>query len=760
MGRAGSTGNSLRGTVVLLCALVVVVGSPWVVDALTAGWTDNRVLELLYRALYVPRWDLTPGPDPQSATIAWSGNAGFVAVILGIALLVPRLVRPASGARGAQWAAALGTGVLIALLAALPSWALVLWGDPATALAFGPDPSAALVYILVDSLCFGVLLGLVVAAVFAVAGTPAPAGRGAAGRTRERKRGMTSPDGPATAPTGSAPGDATRYLCAAAYTDPAFARLVVEDVLADELAAVAVSPGVDLVPVARHCLAARRLTARRDRRLTLAFGPVLLFAPFWLLFGALALKALGAAARVPGRSLRGRELPDFGRAVRRLAVTGAALLATALPMGLALSALPLPGFPAWLFGGYLGGIPALLAVLVAGVLAFRTVAAAERDVDARLRMLRRESFSPDAVPQPLPAEPWAQARITKLAEAQHGNVTVYSGFSPFIGHSGKDSHWALSIPLLPAQSPSGSGAERGTVTPFDAWDVVECLRSGLRNAAGRHPGEPLLDGRGLTGLRLEDRVLVSGTQVAANALLLPHPGRAPATRLPAPEVRRIALNPEGPARHHLAAHLPLWGDEVVPSQFLQVAVSGRTLHLRCDRHILGPVRPDLHAVDSLPARLTDEHRRALALTALRRTGAALFAAPASALRYARYGSRRTRTLGRERKAAAQDPAFDRGARLSIREAALSPAYLNHFQRGDAESALAALDRHTLAAVREFLDEHGVDTADFRTQTQTILNNGVLQQGGVSVVANQAVGQGAQATTQVAAAPAADRTPRR
>lgn len=39
---------------------------------------------------------------------------------------------------------------------------------------------------------------------------------------------------PVHMPVGSAPGDVTRYLCAAAYVDEDFADRVVEDLLADE----------------------------------------------------------------------------------------------------------------------------------------------------------------------------------------------------------------------------------------------------------------------------------------------------------------------------------------------------------------------------------------------------------------------------------------------------------------------------------------------------------------------------------------------
>ncbi len=260
-------------------------------------------------------------------------------------------------------------------------------------------------------------------------------------------------------------------------------------------------------------------------------------------------------------------------------------------------------------------------------------------------------------------------------------------------------------------------------------------------------------GPSLAALEVEDRVFVSGTQLAEDRRLLPALVKAPTTRLSDAAVREIALDPQGTPRHCLAAHLPLWGGAVVPSQLLHIAVVGKTLHLHCDRHVLTPLRPDLRGVDLLPASLTPAHRAGLLLTALRRSGAALFGAPRAVVGDALREWGRPRRRRRERAAAQTDPAFDRGARLSVREHAMSAEYLDHFQRVDAERAFAALDRHALAAVRDFLDERGVDTTDFRTQTQTILNHGVLQTGGVSVVGNQAVGQAAQATAHNATATA-------
>ena len=57
--------------------------------------------------------------------------------------------------------------------------------------------------------------------------------------------------------------NATRYLCAAAYLDSLFANAVIWELLASRRA-VAPSIGIDLGPIIRHCLNARRLQLIRD----------------------------------------------------------------------------------------------------------------------------------------------------------------------------------------------------------------------------------------------------------------------------------------------------------------------------------------------------------------------------------------------------------------------------------------------------------------------------------------------------------------
>ncbi|WP_441246681.1 hypothetical protein [Kitasatospora sp. McL0602] len=711
---------------------MLAVGFPWVQLLLDEADPRNAILRWLRSVLLVPGWQPSLARDHFSAVADWRSAIACAGLLLGCYLLPPRVLpRVAPGLM--RWTAALGTGVLIGLLAVLPSWFATM-----ALLDLGQRGDSVLIDLLVRTVAFGALLGLAAGALYPpdTANRSADAPRAARPfRLPGRSAQMPTPAPPAV---GSTPGDVTRYLCAAAYRDPLFTRGVIEDLLGDELGAVATSPGLDLVPVARHCLTARELHHRRDRRLAAVLAVLLLVAPAWLFISVLALITLNGAAaargirRVPAP--RGRARTGTTTLVVRICALTVVVLAEALLAAIGLGAAGPNGPWQWVLGTYLYGIPAVLAMLGGLGYAYLTVLRHESDVDARLRStLRRPVFDPAAKPKPAPAAPWAEDRLTTVAEAQSGNVTVYSGYTPFIGFSAAQTTWSLTIPLLPARP-------EDTVTEFDTWEILGAIRSRLASLT-----DAATEG-GIGGLLLEDRVFVDGSTLHGDQRFLDGTPFAPLTQLGPEELREAANHPTGAVRHYLAAHLPLWGDDVVPSMFLHLSTAGRTLHLQCETHVLGPVLPDYHAVDNLPAGLSDEHRRGLLLAALGAVGGAVRGALPGEWRYLTARQRRNKRLLRDHAALRHDPAFDYGARLSIRESVVAPTYQNYFQVVDAVRTLASLNRHTLAAVREFLDAHQADTTDFRSQQQTILNHGILQQGGVSIVGNQAVGTAAQAVT--------------
>ncbi|WP_020133443.1 hypothetical protein [Streptomyces sp. 351MFTsu5.1] len=771
--RVSRAPSALRGRLALLVLSLVLLGSPWVQQPLWDRYertfyieaSDSTTLRRLFEAAFVPRWD--------TSSARYGNTSGLVvndlAVLFLIACLAFFLWRMTVRGRAGR-IRCLVVGLTVPVAANLLWWGLHT--TFVSEIRLGPSDEM-LDYLLPS----GLLFGLVAGALLLVVTTGLPRGGGSAGtssigavtaplrRWREGGPGMTT--APVHMPVGSAPGDVTRYLCAAAYVDEGFAERVVEDLLADEAGAVAASPDVDLVAVVRHCLTAQELRQRRDLRLTAAFAAVGVFAPLWLLFITVFLSTTRQAVTRPSLATRGRHQPQ-GRALVGTAVAAGFAVILAFVLGFLVSALPAPGFVSWLLGSYLAGVPAALLSVAAVAYAYATVVRHDLDVDRLLRTtMTREAFARQPRPT-VPRRKWMAERLAAIREAQDGNVTVYSGFTPFIGYARAAAQWSLAVPLLPAGDPVGGLSRPGGPEAFTLSELVDHVRARLRTTAAhgaadaavtdaaQAPGASGSNGTAgsdgpagspapLDSLVIEDRVFASGTSIGEDARFIRTRSLSPAARLSADEVERIMEHPTGTVRHHLAVHVPLWGGDVVPSLFLHFSTTGRTLHLHCSNHVLGPVRAEYHVVDRLRGPLSPSARRGLLLDAVPRTGKAFYAAPLRALRQAYFDERHSRRMVDELRALEQDPVYDFGARVSVRELALSPDYQNYFQVVDATRITSLVERHTLAAIREFLEARGYDITDFRAQQQTILNQGLIQQGGTSIIGNQAIGAGASAT---------------
>lgn len=765
LSRSGSDSPSfLRGRTALLLLLVVVGGSPWVqrpvwdfyIEKFYIELSDDETVRTLTEAALVPGWEYSPDRY-AGVTFLVIDNVCVVALLAGLALFASRLLR-----HGAGWIRCLAVGVLASEVEALLRVGLLQTFIPDTEVS----PAGTLLKELtLSALVFGLAVGVLLALL--TAGPPgthvlrsvtAPrsvtAQRTSPARRRKGGLGMTTPQ--VRMPVGSTPGDVTRYLCTAAYVDERFADRVVEEVLADEASAVAPSPDVDLVSVARHCLTAQELRHRRDLRLAGAFAVVALLAPLWLLYVALLLSTTRRPGVQPSLATRGHHQPG-SRALVSGAVTAGVVALLAFYFASLVSSLPVPGFFGWLLGSYLGGVPAVLASIGAVVFAHMTVVDHDRDIDQLLRTtMTRDTFALQPRPT-VPRRQWMAERLAAVRQAQVGNVTVYSGYTPFVGYSETSSKWSLAVPLLPADDRAGLTARPAEPEPFTVAELIDHVRARLRAVAERgvtdgaaKAGEEAEPGEEALGsLVIEDRVFANGTTIGDDERFIEaERSITPTVRLSPEEVERIMLRPTGTVRHYLAVHVPMWGGDVVPSVFLHFSTAGRTLHLHCDNHVLGPVAADYHVVDRLRGPLGPDGRRGLLLGSLARTGGAFFAAPYRALRHARFETRHARRMVDELKAMEQDPVFDYGARVSIREMALSPDYHNYFQVVDSGRIVSLVERHTLAAIREFLDAHGYDITDFRTQQQTILNQGLIQQGGMSIIGNQAIGAGATATQNI------------
>lgn len=108
---------------------------------------------------------------------------------------------------------------------------------------------------------------------------------------------QVTPEAPGESASGTRWTETTRLMCAAAYLDGTFAQDVVDEILHEHYRAIQIPPGVDIGPVAKHCVAARQQKVLRDVLLMgdLVLAVVLLFAAHslaWLAVGFLVAWAI------------------------------------------------------------------------------------------------------------------------------------------------------------------------------------------------------------------------------------------------------------------------------------------------------------------------------------------------------------------------------------------------------------------------------------------------------------------------------------
>ncbi|MFG2039623.1 hypothetical protein [Dactylosporangium sp. NPDC048998] len=561
--------------------------------------------------------------------------------------------------------------------------------------------------------------------------------------------------------------DATRYMCAAAYLDRHFADAVIAELAEDEHRAVAPAVGYDVEPVLRHCVQARQLRLYRDIGLlaVLAVGGLLApgFVALWLMVGAVvaAVRWLRSVLRrrrerrlVAGRR-RVRAVPIILTIVALYLVCscGFAGLAAMLRLQDALGGgsgggylpAPVPGeaaLPVQDSGGY-GGLLlriGVVLILALGVLFWykRTV---YRVLTVDLGRGNTEHVAPDVPYRGL------RERVEQVAAAQYGNIALHSGRNPFIGAGPVQNSWSMSLDLRP----TGKGSHRGERIPIDPVALHQHVRQRLREMYG----ETLRDEEKITGLVLSDHVVGAGER-EHDELIEPRHLR-PYSVANREAIDAIIRQPQGRLRHYLRAVVGSEGREIMSpdgrtvasrqdqqiavSTFLYLAVEGGMLYAEFVACVMPPLRTEYLVIDrwvpeTLTVRAFGEALRAMFTEVV----AAPYGLTRSLATIAGYSGR----MRRADRASRQYRYYDYGARISIRELAALAEPDSYLQALDAEKYYKLVERAITGAILDFLADQKVDTTEYETRANAVLNAGVIITGG-TFAGPVAAGAGAVAT---------------
>uniref|UniRef100_UPI001C5F35AF hypothetical protein n=1 Tax=Nonomuraea rhizosphaerae TaxID=2665663 RepID=UPI001C5F35AF len=552
---------------------------------------------------------------------------------------------------------------------------------------------------------------------------------------------------------------ATRYLSAAAYLDGAFRDHVTDELLVDIHRAVARSQdGLDIEPVLRHCVRARRMAVVRDVLLILAMVAALAVeALSVVVLLALVLPFARPVSRAARKLPRRRRTLAYAlQAAGLFVIIGWCVLQLRARVGTfmefdedwwqAVSARGVPpGVGALLFVG-------LAAVVIAGFRVSLVVTLAWR-LRAGIAVRLPRVYG------------WAvRKRIKHVAAAQYGNITLYSekddddrakgrktppmpfAMMPsdpaFLGAGAVARVWAISVEL-DRKDGEGRVDRPVDISPVALHDFVRHRMESMRD-------EVIHDSERIRNLTVHDHVVARGLiqrpRRGQAGSLIDEQSLQPYSLASEEAVTALMSHPQGGVRHYqlivVGSEREAVNDdegrpiaapddqEVVVSAFVHLAVEGRMLYTEFVSTVLPPIRQQFHVVDQLP-------RGPLALLAPIEVTPRqpflplVFGAPA----------RRLSALlgGLDLRGITQTPRFqvmhDYGARKSVRElGAFGGLSVN--QRLEAFKYTKLLSQRLLWAVIDFLDKEHVDTTSFRQQAATIVATTTINIGG-----GQAAGQG-------------------
>lgn len=347
---------------------------------------------------------------------------------------------------------------------------------------------------------------------------------------------------------------------------------------------------------------------------------------------------------------------------------------------------------------------------------------------AALRSLRPDLFDPAAAPAPVNAG--VAARLREIGAYAAGNVTTYSGYSPFTGYGSARESWSLAFDVTAAARPGAEPQE------FDVVDLYAHVEARLATL-------------GLPCLEIEERVFVEGWAVRDDRRFLPDPLGRPVTAVSADALEALKRAPEEKVRPYLAVHSTGWGGELVTSLFVRFVRSDSSLVVEAAPTVLFPLKDDYRVVDTLMPEAPVREVVRLALDTVIPTVFELLAAPWRAIAGFAPDFWMYFRVREQDKLITRLRRFDYGARQSVRGDAAAGSHQRYFQEADSTMVLKAIEKRVLDALVEFAEAHGIRTDELVQRQELIINHGIIASHGASVQASPvASGENAKASSKV------------
>lgn len=327
------------------------------------------------------------------------------------------------------------------------------------------------------------------------------------------------------------------------------------------------------------------------------------------------------------------------------------------------------------------------------------------------------------------------------------NVIIYSEFSPFVG-AGID---------------------------FGGWSFATNITYGRENPLGGEPLQPIhftipelyqsvrerLLALNLQGFTFRDMLYVNGLDIRDNREILPTLYERPVQMVSDEVLQTYVTNSDPLIRHYQWVRVHFANDGMIVSFFLRFSLRGNNLFTELNRFLLTPPAEIYRELDNRRNEDEDEGILRAIVRFIQRVTGIIIMVPFSLiggvflpleilLRWVGHWLERRAKRRNEKERCGeidQNPRYNWGVATNIRQLVSSQNYEHYFQKLDSEMYNKVVERTILDAIVDFLSDHNISTADLKERRTTILNSGVIVQGGNVEAQVLAVGESASASQQ-------------
>ena len=344
-----------------------------------------------------------------------------------------------------------------------------------------------------------------------------------------------------------------------------------------------------------------------------------------------------------------------------------------------------------------------------------------------VRFFKKDVFNPEAVARQFSGDLEPESSSTLPADDQ--NLIVYQGFSPFIGAGLNLGGWSFVVNADKGKEEHGVRLEPMKFEISELYDDIDrCI-----------------DVLELSGLTHHDTYFVNGSDIRDDQNILPDSHGHPVQKI-SPDRCTIYRNTnDRRIRHYQWIKVMDWGNELCTSYFFRCTLRGPNLFVEINRHLLTPLADNYRKIDAVGDR---DWKHGLGLAILSCFVGPILAIASPFIIFGRMNEFLEELFDKKekkrRKQVDENPLFNYGTGSSFRESVSSGQFIHYFQKLDSVFYSNVLEREILSSIVDFLDAHDIDTSELKERQSTILNSGIIVQGGDVKAESLAVGSGAQA----------------